>query len=1050
MRPIKLTMTAFGPYAGEEVIDFTRLGGRNIFLITGPTGAGKTTVFDGISYAVFGSASSADRDGENLRSHFAREDLLTSVELEFELRGRRYSIKRIPKQNKPKARGEGFTEQKADAELRIFRGQDPGDFDIVSGISKVNDKVNEILGINHDQFRQIMMIPQGEFRKLITEDSTDRERILQKIFGTEGFRKVQDRLFEMDRELRKQGSILETQIGENVRGVDPGDDLAAKDLLETSASKDEIQKAIEKLIEGDAEASGQLTDRIEEAEKNIAARNSGIALAEENNRKFRVKDEAAARKQELEARLEEYGNKEKSLENGRRALSIAPLEENRDRSAEALKERKIEEQAAAGRLSQAEKTAELRSAQHEKEKLKEAEREALQKEIGRLEGLREKVSELDVLNRSAEEHKKEEKKLKARAEGLKENLAKDKAEAQRLTEELKLSREAKDRYFQLSTEHERLDKAARGLKSLLEANEKLSDIRVKWAKHRGEAEKAEQHLKRTMEEAAELNDMFFRGQAGFLAKDLQEGEPCPVCGSKSHPAPAESLAGVPDKEALDAAEERRAKAQKDYNEKSEKLSGSRGEGIAQKETLDKLKEELEGSLRAEALELEKEELSAYAAAKLKALQESIKELSLKLHEAEKLKKQEASLAEALEAMVKLTEKTQQEIEELASEHADLKAKLAGEEKLLQSVKGELPEGADSLESLEKLIKAGRGEADKLKKALEDSERDAKAAEVEKGKASAELKSAGANLAKAEEELKAAQEKFAAELNEAGFASEEDYRRSKLSRQQIAQLDDDIKGYRANTAAAAEALIKAEQDIEGLTPADTEALKEQLKAAIEVKKALDEEKQKLHARVVQNRSQLESIKKYRKELDKVEEEFKVTGKLARIARGDNAEKITFERYVLAAFFDDIINAANMRLTRMTGSRYEMQRKTDRSKGNAQSGLEIEVLDNYTGRTRHIKTLSGGESFKASLSLALGLADVVQSYAGGISLDTMFVDEGFGTLDPESLDAAIQSLVELQSTGRLVGIISHVPELKERIDARLEITPGKEGSTASFNV
>jgi len=219
---------------------------------------------------------------------------------------------------------------------------------------------------------------------------------------------------------------------------------------------------------------------------------------------------------------------------------------------------------------------------------------------------------------------------------------------------------------------------------------------------------------------------------------------------------------------------------------------------------------------------------------------------------------------------------------------------------------------------------------------------------------------------------------------------------------------------------------------------------------ESKQSRSSEKEMLHARIVLNRIQLSSIAKSMKELEAVEEEYKVTGKLAKIARGDNIEKITFERYVLAAFFDDIIHAANMRLTRMTGSRYEMCRKTDRSKGNTQSGLEIEVLDNYTGRTRHIKTLSGGESFKASLSLALGLADVVQSYAGGISLDTMFVDEGFGTLDPESLDAAIQSLVELQDTGRLVGIISHVPELKERIDARLEITPGREGSRAAFNI
>jgi exonuclease SbcC len=1043
-------MTAFGPYAGEEVIDFTKLGGRNIFLITGPTGAGKTTVFDGISYAVFGIASSEDRDGESLRSHFAKEDLLTSVELEFELRGRRYLIRRIPKQNKPKARGEGFTEQKADAELRIFKGSGPEGIETFSGVSRVNDKVNEILGINHDQFRQIMMIPQGEFRKLITEESTDREKILQKIFGTEGFRKVQDRLFERSRALTQQGGTLETRIKENMRGVDPGEDAQARELLESGAGGDDVLKAVERLIEEDGLRERQLAEGIKEKEGSIVAQNNGIALAEENNRKFQNKEAAAARKEELDARQEEYSSKEKSLENARRAIAIVPVEENAAAKEEALRSCRLKEKAAAAKLDQAQKASDTSDAEYEKEKKREPERSALQKKLGVLEGLRGKVSELEERNARIGELKKEEKKLNSRLDALRENLKKDREEAKRLEGELRLSREAKDRYFHLSTRHEGLDKSARGLKSLLEANSKLEEIRVKWAKHKAAAEEAEQHLKRTMEEAAQLNDMFFKGQAGFLATDLREGEPCPVCGSKAHPEPAARLEGAPDKEAIEAAEERRAKAQKDFSEKSGDLSGSRGEGVAQRQLVDKLKVELADDLRAEALDLEKEALTAYASGKLKELKAEMAELSRELLEAKKLKDQEESLAAALEALTKTSESAQKETEEKTAELADLRARLAGDEKLQQSVTAELPEGADSTESLEKLIRDSRKRAEQLKAGLEEAEKSSKAAAVELSRASSELDSAKANSLTAEQELGSARKKFGEELRAAGFTDAEEYRSSKLTRQQIDVLDADIKDYLGSLKAAADALIKAEQEIEGLSRADTEALRGKLKESEAAREALKEEKEKLHARVVLNGSQLQSMRKYRKELTKIEEEYSVIGRLTKIARGDNAEKITFERYVLAAFFDDIISAANLRLTRMTGSRYEMQRKTDRSKGNAQSGLELEVLDNYTGRTRHIKTLSGGESFKASLSLALGLADVVQSYAGGISLDTMFVDEGFGTLDPESLDAAVQSLVELQSTGRLVGIISHVPELKERIDARLEITPGREGSTASFNV
>lgn len=1042
-------MTAFGPYAGEEVIDFTRLGDRNIFLITGPTGAGKTTVFDGISYAVFGNASSSDRDGENLRSHFAKDDQPTSVELEFELRGRRYSIKRIPKQNKKKARGDGFTEQKADAELKIYsqdRGLEPV---VVSGISKVNEKIGEILGINYDQFRQIMMIPQGEFRKLITEDSTEREKILQRIFGTEGFKKVQDRLWDLERALRQKSTSLEERMGENIRGVDPGENEELRLLLE-AGSKDAIKNGIAQFIEEDALLENELASSIEKIQAELVKKNNEIALGSENNRKFQNRDAAAKRKAELEARQEEYELKGRKLENARKTLPLAAIEENKSAKESALKARKAEAEAAGQALGTAESAAKLCEAEYEKQKLREPARTALQQNIGRLESLRVKVTALDERNRSINALREEEKGLEGKVKSLKDFIQVNKEDAGKLTAELKLSREAKDRHFETAAKLEMLDKAEKGLQAVFDANGKLTDIRTRFISEKDEVVRAKQHLEQTMSEAARLQDLFLRGQAGFLAVTLQYNEPCPVCGSRNHPAPAVKSSGLPDKESLDAANDRNIKAQEDYNSKNQKYSNSLGEGKAQKEIVDKLREGLGDKFRAEAEGLEKEELTSYAQVQIDKLQTEAKILRLELEKAEKLKEKERRLAADLETKNGEIEKAQKEVEEKSTELGDVKSKLASVRSLLDSVRAELPAGVDSLLSLEKLIKADQAEAEAIGKALEEAEKKSKEAHIEQGKALTALKGAADNLSAAEAELKKAEERFAQELKEAGFGSADEYRMSKLTRQQMRSLEDDIKEYSGSRTAAAESLIKAEQEIEGLKIADIEELKEQLKAVNESKQSRSIEKEKLHARIVLNRTQLSSIVKSRSELETVEEEYKVTGKLAKIARGDNIEKITFERYVLAAFFDDIIHAANMRLTRMTGSRYEMCRKTDRSKGNAQSGLEIEVLDNYTGRTRHIKTLSGGESFKASLSLALGLADVVQSYAGGISLDTMFVDEGFGTLDPESLDAAIQSLVELQDTGRLVGIISHVPELKERIDARLEITPGKEGSRAAFNL
>lgn len=1049
MRPIKLTMTAFGPYAGEEVIDFTRLGGRNIFLITGPTGAGKTTVFDGISYAVFGSASGSDRDGENLRSHFAKDEILTRVELEFELRGRRYHIKRIPKQNKRKARGEGMTEQKADAELRLMSRDRPGEYETVSGISRVNEKIGEILGISYEQFRQIIMIPQGEFRRLITEESSEREKILQRIFGTEGFKRVQDRLWDMEKALRNKSASLEERISENVRGVDPGENEELRLQLE-NGSIETVQKGIGLFIEEDIRRESELAVSIDRVQGDVVAKNNEIAMRSEDNRKFQNRDTALTRRAELEARKGEYAQKERNLEKARKALALAPLEDNLNAKEASLNTKKAEAETAEKALEAAKKAALLCEDEYEKQKLREPVRTALQQDIGRLESLRIKVSALDERNRSIKALRVEEKVLEEKVKSLKVLIQGNKEASVKLTEELKLSREAKDRYFELNSRLDSREKAAKALQALDEANGRLTEIRNRCVKQKEEVKSAKQHLDQTFAEVSALQDLFLRGQAGFLAGTLREGGPCPVCGSREHPAPAVKLEGAPDRESLDAANGRNLKAQEEYNRKNQEYSNSLGEGKAQKEIVDKLREGLEDKYRAEAQGLEKEELTVYAEEQLSLLQAEAKELRLELAKAEKLKEKESPLNQDLETKNGETEKAQKEAEDASALLGNVKSKLAAESSLLESVRAELPAAADSLESLEKLIKAAREEAEAIGKALEAAEKRSKEAHIEQGKAVTALKAAGDNFAAAKEELAQAGLRFEAELKAAGFADAEGYRAGKLTPQQIAGLAEDIKEYSGSLAAAAEALIKAEQETEGLKMTDVEALRGQLKALEASKQALTEEKEKLHARIVLNSTQLSSIKKSRKDLDLVEEEYKVTGKLAKIANGNNAEKITFERYVLAAFFDDIIHAANMRLTRMTGSRYEMCRKTDRSKGNAQSGLEIEVLDNYTGRTRHIKTLSGGESFKASLSLALGLADVVQSYAGGISLDTMFVDEGFGTLDPESLDAAIQSLVELQSTGRLVGIISHVPELKERIDARLEITPGREGSRAEFNV
>jgi len=1042
MRPLKLNMTAFGPYAGSEVIDFTKLGDRSIFLITGPTGAGKTTIFDGISYAIFGSASGGDRDGENLRSHFANDETLTSVELDFELRGTKYHIERIPKQNKKKARGEGFTEQKADALLQ-WEGH------VVSGISKVNEKIGEILGINYDQFRQIMMIPQGEFRKLITEDSQERERILQKIFGTEGYRMVQDKLGEMEKGLRMQAGEFRSIITANIGGIDTGGSQSLEETIE-NANKDAVLQELEKSIEEDTLQEKELGKKINDIQEALQKKANEIALAEETNRKFEKRDLINERMAELSSRKQEYEAKGRKLAKGRKTIALAALEENCDSKAETIKTKESELRTSQKALDEAEKAAKESYAEYEEQKGKEGHRTALEKRLGRLEGFRGKVETLDEKKVSIEKLNASLGTLNESISRIKTAMDRDREAVKELKNELEASRKAKDDYFRLSGEIKDKERHKTGLDAVAKANEKLAAILVKCETERENRDAAHQHSTQTMAYVERLQDIYLKGQAGVLSEKLQEGRPCPVCGSLSHPAPAVKTGDIPSDEDIKEATEKNREAQSKYNKLLGTFNASLGESNALKTNVESLKAQLGDEYRNEASGLDSEALTQFVSEKLKELKREIDTLAAEIERAQEQKDKEEELSKALEGKEGSTEKNQEELENLTSALSKAEISLSAETSILDAIKYELPEGVDSVEKLNKEMETVEKEIRKMKEALEEAEEKANNARTEEGKATTAVKSAGKNLEEAVSELEKAEERFKRDVESAGFAGLEDYAAHKMTQLQAEDLEKDINEFSGNLKAATESLLAAEKEIENLKKADLKELQGYLENIKEERDRQNVEKTEIYARISHNGTILDSIKEAGKSLSKIEEEYRVVGHLANMARGLNQEKITFERFVLAAFFDDIIIAANQRFNKMTGSRYMMGRKVDKSKGNAQSGLEIEVMDNYTGRSRHIKTLSGGESFKASLSLALGLADVVQSYAGGISLDTMFVDEGFGTLDPESLDGAVEALVDLQSTGRLVGIISHVPELKERIDARLEITPGREGSSAKFNI
>ncbi|WP_026476584.1 SbcC/MukB-like Walker B domain-containing protein [Alkaliphilus transvaalensis] len=1048
MRPLKLTMTAFGPYAGQEVIDFSKLDGRNIFLITGPTGAGKTTIFDGISYAIYGEASGQERDGENLRSQFADLDTLTMVELEFQLRGRHYYIKRIPRQEKRRSRGEGTTEQSPEAELRIVGEDDP---QTVTGVSNVKEKINQLMGITSDQFRQIMMIPQGEFRKLLVSDSKDREKILQKIFGTEGFKLVETRLNEMAKTIRQEIGTLVTRRQDTLKRVELEDPTVMETLME---GKDlnyiEVLKLIKEEIEKDEALRTEVSEAIKTQNQKLEEGHKKILIAEENNKKIALKEAIEKEKLLLEAEKPKIIAQEERLKLARRAEGIIPLEENylekqisSGKKEEELKIKTVELEAVETRYVKAVEKLEI-------EKKKEAEGTKLSEEITLLKGFEEKVSSFEVKKES----------LKKLATSLK-GIEKNKEEQKKIVEELKEKNkeitvkldqsrnvstelvEAKGHFEKVSQIHEKLN-------SLDIENDKLDSLVKGYNNIKKQHDDITLKFQGAKKDYETLMENWYRGQAGLLAQDLKENQSCPVCGSTHHPHLATLEEGIPTEVTLKIEKDKLEKLDMSYQKSQLKVNDALSEGKAQKAIVGRMKEELEILIKVPLQELKFNELKIFIKEQLALVALDKETIEKRVALLEKEKKEVEALSKKQEEIIKGLEEEEKKLEELNNLYTEEIGQYKGEHAIVEALEKELPEEIRTPEKLQRAIIIKTNKLQEIKDAFKEAEKKVQDFNLEIATRKSQLQEIENNLKEIKEAVNLSKDKLEKAIETAGFKGLEGYQRAKLGGAEIQQLEKLIKEYYESLKSASDRYQEAEKEAEGLKLVEVKVLVEDYEGMKLQKEALEHKKTVLHSKIDKNSNVLVTIEALQVEIGDKEEEYSLVGHLAEVAKGNNNERMTFERYVLAAFLDNILEAANTRLVRMTGNRYELSRTDERVRSNAQSGLELEVYDHYTGKSRHVKTLSGGEGFKASLSLALGLADVVQSYAGGISIDTIFIDEGFGTLDPESLDSAVESLVELQKSGRLVGIISHVPELKERIGARLEIIPGNRGSRAAFKV
>lgn len=899
MRPLKLTMSAFGPYASAVEIDFTLFGRQGLYLISGDTGAGKTTIFDAITFALYGEPSGTNRDSGMFRSKYADQKTPTYVRMEFEYDGKTYVIERNPAYERPKERGEGTTLQNANATLWM-----PG-LAPIAGLKNVDAKIYEILGIDRTQFAQIAMIAQGDFMKLLFSKTDERQKIFRKIFKTDMFVKLQEVLKRDANEIAGRCRAERAGIEQYIDGIEcDAESRFAAMAAEAKAKRmcvAEVLELIRAIIDEDTLAKE--------------------TYAKEKTLSDNVSKEAEARLK----KFEEYENAKTKIAQDTESLTKEELEltKCKDVLTEKMKLNPVAEE--------------------------------ISKQIGKIEGILPRYGQIETISKSITT-------LSSEIKG-KEN-AKEVLENEITLKDTSL-KTMKAELLSLEESGEKLILENQKKESLQNKMDALSVLKNEMTAYDSELNtlgKYQAGLKKRMAEKDEavMNyesayNLFLSEQAGILAKGLSEGSPCPVCGSVSHPSKAMTADEVPTQQEV-----------MDLKTKADDLTGKVSLGsdlcIGQKVKVDGMFKVLESKV-AELLDMQYGP-ECYSIA-------------------------------------------QHKYDELSNE------KTAAEQKI-------------------NTLNAAVSRKAELSRSIPEAEKELTGKQEEFGK-----------LIEALSGLKAQAVTESAQME--AMLKEVPYRTKKEAEDQIKNLSDE-RGRIIKEIQVAENQVKSSSERITAFKAGIETLKEQIKETVDIDKeaetqakndadqrstALDALINHTFARIKSNSTTLENISRRCDNLTKLEKEFTWKSVLSKTANGDmeGKEKVMLETYVLMDYFDRIIARANTRFMSLSAGQYELKRRETASNNRSQSGLELNVIDHYNGSERKVESLSGGEQFKASLSLALGLSDEIQSSAGGIRLDTMFVDEGFGSLDDESLRLAINTLGGLTEGNRIIGIISHVPALKE---------------------
>ncbi|EAC7146843.1 SMC family ATPase [Listeria monocytogenes] len=1018
MRPIKLTMQAFGAYAKKEVIDFEKLGTEQIFVISGKTGAGKSTIFDAISFAIFGKANTFDRESFSMRSHFATDKEITEVTLAFRLKDNIYQISRIPQQEIAKQRGNGTTTSPQKAELYELIGDEMKL--LASSVRDVNTKMEELIQLNVDQFRQILMIPQGEFRELLVSDSKEKEVILQRLAHTVYYEKVENLLWEK----QKQAEILVVEARKKVAELAelslPGVEVSGKTTSEISVLQAEAIQSEQMILT-------ELENKLSIIRKQTSEAVEKVTLAKEQLLDWQNLDKYTEEIATLEIEKDFYQAIEVRLEAAKRASNLRSQDALCIRLKEQLETAEQTEKQVA--FEAEEVKVQFSHVKKQKEALaeKEAELEINKRTLFQLEEMEPKILELEMISIQKRRAELEWKEATTLLEEIVNSEQKIIAELQSVESRLVEINQAELTYLEVINKRTTVE-------AIIEKEQELVSKRMKMVAWDSEKQTEEQKLVQLLAEKAEIETTIEqeetklqKEQAATIAAHLHDGEACPVCGSDSHPALAK-FGETANLETLEVAK------------------GKLHEKLLAITTTEKTISQLEWQLNewAGIKELSLTEVQQTLTENIQLannLAEQIAQLQAKVAQKETIQATLESLNNKQNETITEKNKVALEVEKLHQQVQMVSGKLSY---LEQSIPTEFRDKVvfeSKKKELSKKIEAHIKQANQVDALFRQTEKETTRLE-------STLQSAQKTTVDAKEALQVQREIFKEAMKQNDFLSYDAYKQAFMSAEEQKIQEEKVADYERKRHLAVSRQADLKEKLQNKQKPNIEQLEFIMKEKQLELSQSEENTIKQREFVTKRKELVENYQNSIQTVEQAEENYADIGLLADAARGKNARRLTFERYILAMFLDTIIHRANHRLSKMTSGRFELQRKMEKAKGNVQSGLELEVFDEYTGLTRHVKTLSGGESFKTSLALALSLAEVVQEMAGGISLETMFIDEGFGTLDPESLEAAVECLLETQENGRLVGIISHVPELKERISARLEVTATNHGSTTKF--